>query len=874
MRKRIWTLVLCLCLLTSAALPVQAAEEEEILPKTVKYTVSNLDSFLALAEKCRLDSFSQNLRVVLRTDLDLNGTKFNGIPIFSGTFEGNGHTIKGLRITAEGSQQGLFRNLTETAVVQDLKVIGTVQPTGSRSQVGGIAGSNAGVLRNCSFNGNVSGNSEVGGIVGSNHISGIIENCTMTGAASGSHFVGGIVGKNSGVVRDCANEAKINDTAVKNTVALTDVTLETITSSESISAVTDIGGIAGGSTGVIRACVNRGNVGYQHMGYNIGGIAGSQSGTLMDCENLGQIRGRKEVGGIVGQLEPTALIQYEADAFQLLQEQLDTMGGIVNQTVNSVRGTGDRVATQVDDLKDHVLDAQDALESLMPDPENPEPPDEDTLQAAQNAISSSLSGMTDTLKGMGETAYSSIGAVSTNLNAMQAQLNAMRNTLGNISQTLGGSITDVSDSDTELDLTGKIANCSNHGTVLGDRNAGGIAGAIGMENDLDHEEDWTILGENSLNFESELRAVILDSTNDAQVTCKKQNGGGIVGWQAMGLVRNCINIGNLDAASAKYVGGITGQSYGFIRSCYAKCAISGTTYLGGIAGAATEVSDCRSLVKQTGGGEKSGEVLGDLTESLIQRENPLSGNLYFPVSQDLGAVNGISYGQKAEPVTREAFLAMEDLPEGFSTAVVRFRYPGGQERSFTVTIGDSIKPEWVPRIPPKKGYVVSWAGLEAEQLSHILFDRTYEVQYTAKRPTLQSDVLQDKQPAVLVQGTFEETAQLLLTLSDAILEIGKGETLLCSWDLTVENAEELTGIRVRVPEGVEPENAKLLSCSSDGIWHEMETEVHGSYLTANWTAEEGTVVLIQKASYPMPIIIGAALAVLAVVFLLFRRRKR
>lgn len=47
--------------------------------------------------------------------------------------------------------------------------------------------------------------------------------------------------------------------------------------------------------------MNRGTVGYQHMGYNVGGIAGSQTGYIEGCVNYGTVYARKEGGGIVGQ---------------------------------------------------------------------------------------------------------------------------------------------------------------------------------------------------------------------------------------------------------------------------------------------------------------------------------------------------------------------------------------------------------------------------------------------------------------------------------------------------------------------------------------------------------------------------------------------
>ena len=314
MRKRITACIGLLLVLCLALTPVYAGEEE-----TAALVISTADQLLAFAENCRLDSYSQGLSVRLDADLDLTGVDWEGIPVFCGDFDGGGHTITGLSVTGDGLQKGLFRTLTETARVHDLNLQGTVAPQGSRSQVGGIAGVSAGQITDCTFEGTVSGVDAVGGIVGCSQVTGLVENCRVSGSVSGSHFVGGVTGVNTGVVRSCTNEAAVNTTEQQNQVALSDVTLETLTGAESLNNATDVGGVTGVNTGVVRSCENRGDVGYRQMGYNVGGIAGSQSGYLADCVNRGTVQGRKEVGGIVGQLEPVTRVDYSEDALQMLQ---------------------------------------------------------------------------------------------------------------------------------------------------------------------------------------------------------------------------------------------------------------------------------------------------------------------------------------------------------------------------------------------------------------------------------------------------------------------------------------------------------------------------------------------------------------------------
>ena len=873
MYKRIGAALLCICLLAALVLPAAAAEDGP--DGYMNYTVSSLDGFLRLTEGCRLDSFSRNLRVILQTDLDLNGTGFEGIPIFSGIFEGNGHTVKGLNLSSDGSHQGLFRYLTQSAQVLNLRVIGTVQPGGSGSEVGGIAGKNEGFISGCTFTGSVSGNEYVGGIAGVNTLSGVIEDCSFGGKLYGTHFVGGITGENRGVIRGCINEAKINDTAVENRVELTDITLSSLTGSESVSTVTDIGGIAGSSIGVIRECENRGDVGYKHMGYNIGGIAGTQSGALLDSNNYGTVQGRKEVGGIVGQLEPTAMISYAEDALQILERQLRSMGAVVSQTVSNVQDTSSVIVGQVANLQSHVFNAKDAVESLIPDKENPELPDLDSIRAAQNTISSSISGMTNTLQGMSDMAYGSMGAMSTNLYALQNQIDSMRVTLGNASETLGGSLTDVSDLDTEEDFTGKLSGCVNYGSVLADRNAGGIAGAIAMENDLDYEEDWSITGQNSLNFESELRAVITTCVNTASVTGRKQNVGGIVGLQSMGLVKNCINSGWISAEDADHVGGISGQSLGYIRSSSAKCVIGAKEYVGGIAGSATVVTDCRSLVRLEDTGEKRGSILGYAEEPYQELEEPVSGNFYLSADRDMGAIDGISYGGKAEPATYQEFLKLENLPDMFRNVTVTFRYPNGQERQFSVELGDSLDMQWVPPIPPRSGYAAVWAGLEEEDLEKVLFDMTYEVEYTGASDTLRSDLVEGERPVMLVQGVFGEGAAVRVQPGSAWPALKERQELLYTWEFSVSGAQTVSAVRLLIPETAAGEDLVLLLGGPNRPWREAEHSVEGSYAVAALEQGETWAALVQSnPDRTLPMILGASALVLALILLVQKHKER
>lgn len=881
MRKSIFSLLLCLLMLLSLALPVFAEEAAEEPEKTY-ISIRTTEDFLKFAENCRLDTYSADLVVTLERDIDLGNVPFEGVPIFSGTFLGKGHSINGLLITCDGSNLGLFRYLTQTAVVDKLTVNGTVTPGGSRTVIGGIAGKNEGTITGCSFLGSLSGSDTIGSLVGLNAVTGIVENCRSSGQLHGDHFVGGIAGENQGVIRSCVSQSQVNTSAQENEVEIADITMDTLTNSEAVNTVTDIGGIAGISSGVIRNCENRGNVGYQHMGYNIGGIVGTQSGYITGCANYGNIQGRKEVGGIAGQMEPVALIEYTEDTLQILQDQLGTMSGLVSRASSNAQSNASQISTNISVLREQAQSAKDAVGTLFSGGE--ELPDEDTLQAAQSTLSSSLSAMPGTLRSISSAAEKTISGLTSDLQAVSRQISAMGKTIDAASENLGGSFTDISDEDTPDLLTGKVEDCTNSGDILADRNVGGIAGAMAMENDLDILEDWESLGEESLNFHSKVRAVILDCENSGTVTGKKQNVGGITGWQSMGLVKTSVNTGSVDGENAEYVGGVSGQSTGFIRSSWATCRIWGSSCVGGIAGSASIATDCASMVQLTTTSEKVGAILGEVTaRSDVSEEEeaadkaerePVENNYYLCVGTDLGAIDGISYDGLAQPLAQAEFLALPALPSCFRSSTVIFRFPNGVEKRFTVLLGGQLDASQIPSIPEKEGYISVWEGLEDGCLTNVLFDTTIEAVYTARRTVIQSaETRENGQPLLLLQGSFSGDAAVSLTASQ---DFPAGTNPAESWTLTLSEPEAVTAARFRLPDGLNADKVTLMVRTEADQWEERDFTVDESCIVFPLGAGDTQIAILGGSStnWLIPAIAAAALLAGAAVCLVLRRKKR
>ena len=354
--SKLLSLLLAAVLLLSLAAPaaLAAGSADVVYLRTA-------EDLAELSKNCTLDSWSQGKTAYLEADIDLTGADFVPIPTFGGTFEGQGHTISGLSLTGSGNVRGLFRYIQPSGVVRDLSVEGWIDPTDRKNTLGGIAGSNQGLLSNCSFHGTVRGADYIGGLVGTNESSGQIINCTFSGAVTGEHYVGGIAGQNGGSIIRCANSGSINTTEVDAELNLDNLNQEQLNAAENVPVCTDIGGITGFSSGILQSCVNTGAVGYAHVGYNIGGIAGRQSGYLNGCANSGTILGRKDVGGIAGQLVPEVRLLYNEGQVGDLLDELDVLRSLVDQTGDDVRGASDEISERMQAISDRAAEAQDTI---------------------------------------------------------------------------------------------------------------------------------------------------------------------------------------------------------------------------------------------------------------------------------------------------------------------------------------------------------------------------------------------------------------------------------------------------------------------------------------------------------------------------------
>ena len=872
------------------------ANVAEVTEEAAKYPedailLSTAEDILALAEDCVLNTWSIDKTVVLNNDIDMSDVEFEGIPSFGGTFLGQGYKITGLYMEHDASAVGFFRYLQKSAVVDNLHIEAEIVPEGTAKMVGGIVGNNAGTITNCSFIGEVSGKECIGGIVGYNRASGIIENSTAAGFVHGNHLIGGIAGKNAGVIRYCTNTAEVNTKSEQNSVSIdiANLSLESLATYESIDNSTEIGGIAGKSSGVIRECNNKAKVGYKKMGYNVGGIVGTQNGYVVDCTNYGDVQGANGVGGIAGQFMPNVVLAFGPDPIKTMDYKMNSVMNSVEELATSVKDVTSSINTDTSYLEDDVNTMNDSM-SALENSINPETGeyDADALNAAVNAMGSSLNNMYDETSKMNSSIDTS--AVSEKMDNLVNEMESMMNTMSSL--TGGIEINDTSRDDKESDTVGKIATSVNYGDVSGATAVGGIAGMLDIENNAS-EDDVEVKGEATTNGEGTIRLVVRDCKNYGTIAASKNYAGGIAGQMVVGAIFDCKNIGNLNALNANYVGGIAGSCETVIFDSYSKSIMAGNNYVGGIVGYGVEVVDSYAFVDILAAEEFTGAIVGKTDVLPGEDEELIVGNAYFLNGKDIGGIDGVSYEGATDRIELEEFLAIEELDDMFKTVAVRFIEDVDNEVVMKVNVGDTIAYEEIPTLTVAESTMYDWVLIkpvkyevlamnEEEEiiyasdarLSNILFDQNYEANYERKNSVSQGEGrTEDNKATVLAVGAFEKNTRVELKDVLAKEKIVCGDEVFENWEVLISN-RGIEKLHYRIPVGKEAEKLVLYVKSTTGTWEERDFMVEGSYMVFNFKSEDSGFALADKFVLNSTLVVGVAAVVILVGVVLFMKKKK
>ena len=173
---------------------------------------------------------------VLTADIDLNNEAWTPIgpdrdSAYTGTFDGQGHTVRNLSVTGNFNRAGLF-GCVKDGTIRKLTVAGSVSCTANQGWCGGIAGyANDETIENCASLCTVSctgKDARVGGIVGLvdyNSSTLIIRDCynigKITGRSdNGSGDAGGICGfYMNGKISNCYNVGEITGSGYVSKIA-------------------------------------------------------------------------------------------------------------------------------------------------------------------------------------------------------------------------------------------------------------------------------------------------------------------------------------------------------------------------------------------------------------------------------------------------------------------------------------------------------------------------------------------------------------------------------------------------------------------------------------------------------------------------------
>ena len=875
MKRKGFCLLMALTLLASLMLPAFAEEAEEAQPQYKEITLSTPEDVQKLAKLCRLDSASRNLKVTLEKDISLSGYPDLEIPTFGGVFDGCGHRITDLNISAKGSARGLFRYLQEGSGVQNLEVSARVLPQGSATQAGGLVGVNSGTIDSVRFSGTLAGTDRLGGIAGTNTVSGKIKNCMVEGYIRGEQILGGIVGENQGVVYNCVNRAEVNTGVPNEELKLDDITVPRLTSEETLRSGSDIGGVAGSSSGVIRLCRNEGNVGYPHTGYNVGGVAGSQNGFMADCVNYGDVYARKEGGGVLGQMEPNHMLEFSEDTLQKLQKELRATNGILTQTSSDASAANSSVQSSLVHVQNNMGDFLSAINYLLetvrsntsitlPDTVEGDIPipdleisNQDQVWAAAGLVGECLTDVVNSVSNTTDIATNEGGVVLADLQALANQLNRVVNVMSGREED-ASTVEDVSGQNVQEDSPGKIRSCINYGTVNADINSGGIVGALSWENDLDPEDDLKVQGDVSLNFTYKTRALVYQCMNRGTVQAKKQACGGVAGRSSLGAIIECEGYGLVKAEDASWVGGIVGKSEAEVRGCWAKCSVTGGNLCGGVAGEAAELNGCRALVTVENGGEYTGAIAGKLSQDGTAERN------VFVDSDTLAGIDGISYSGQAEPLNYRAFLELDGVPDAFRKMILTFV---AEDRVITRRVDYDKTLRDIPEVPEKPGYSGAWEDFNA---AHIRADQTVYAAYSELQASADSGE-SGGLPVVLAEGSFRDADQV----TAEPLETDLPDTATAGWRITVpEDGAGAHVIHLRKPET--DRHYQVLLDTGSG-WQTVDAREDGSYLVFSARGNDFRAAMepvSDNGSLWIAGAVGAGALVLLVGVLVYRRKKQ
>ena len=562
-----------------------------------------LNSLQRVAENMNdRDALSYNF--VLKNDIDASGlvdaegnstynTIGGGKKAFTGTFDGDGHTIVGLQ--AKG---GIFGKLGSGAVVKNINIASSVftgNDTGD--SVGAVAAeNNGGSISGISGYGNTIKGSGgyIGGLVGKNYGGISNSNDQSTVIAGAGTVAGGIAGVNG----TNADKGGTIDNVQSNSAVTTGVLAKN-------QYASNLGGIVGKNEMLLdKYNINNvsahGITGKTGNTQTSGGIVGTNEGRISNAYNESIIHGSENIGGVAGK-----------NVTQASNSKLAEL----NDVANAVEIIGDAGSQNVGGLvgmQDHA-----------------------TINQGRNT--GAITGCTNV---GGMVGYNTADSYLNNLeNSPQATITGIKNVGG-----IAGFNEGVISADDQLNLlnSGKIYGWENVGGIAG-KNSGSIDNVNSNINLYVLDEairkalmGSTVIAANAQFFggvTGENVGIITNATNRARVDAAQASYvGGIVGKNTSDgeKVGQLLGMGNSNEGfviGKNYVGGVIGKN---------EVAITGT------AEQSVGIVNSGTVIALAGGaGGIIGENSADITHVIMKNEGEVHGNASIEGSKEENGTGGI-----------------------------------------------------------------------------------------------------------------------------------------------------------------------------------------------------------------------------------------
>ncbi len=236
---------------------------------------------------------------ILTADIDLAWKTYarSLVEQFSGTFDGNGHTVR------YRGRNGLFGTIEPNGIVCNLVIEqAAIIAEAEAEMIGMLANRSEGQIRHCVASGRIlGGRSYIGGLVGNN--GGQITDCRVRGQIlpeTTASYIGGLAGQNTqSIVGSCAVETVVSgDTYVGGLVGMnygSEARVESSYAHSDVRGTDYVGGLVGA------------NAGRPFRSSRTVMAAGDPVAVVRNCYTTCSVTGQGQVGGAIGWAPDSAL---------------------------------------------------------------------------------------------------------------------------------------------------------------------------------------------------------------------------------------------------------------------------------------------------------------------------------------------------------------------------------------------------------------------------------------------------------------------------------------------------------------------------------------------------------------------------------------